>query len=278
MQPAPSFTHDSGWRAGLALGFRAAGRRTVLAERRRYGPLAVQRPFYPEGAVCHVYLLHPPGGMVGGDSLDIRLSLGEGAQALLTTPGAAKFYRSNGSLARQSQHFTVADGASLEWLPQENIFFPGTEARLDTSIALSGDARLAWWELHCLGRPVIGEAFDRGRIDSALSIERDGVPLVAERLRLDPGNRRRLALTAGLPVVGSLLFSHATATELETCRALLAQTASGQAAATLLDDILVLRYLGDSTETARRLFTAVWQRLRPALLGRSPEAPRIWAT
>jgi urease accessory protein len=278
MQPAPATIPDSGWQAGLELGFRATSRRTVLAERRRYGPLAVQRPFYPEGGVCHVYLLHPPGGMVGGDSLDIGVTLGEGAHALLTTPGAAKFYRSNGGLARQSQHFAVADGASLEWLPQENIFFPGTRARLETKIELVGDARLAWWEVHCLGRPVIDEAFDSGWLDSALCIERDGQPLVAERLRLDPQTRRRLSSTAGLPVVGSLLFSHATAAELDACRLLIAHSASDEAAATLLDDILVVRYLGDSTETARRLFTAVWQRLRPALLGHRPAPPRIWAT
>ncbi|MGB5651682.1 MAG: urease accessory protein UreD, partial [Sedimenticolaceae bacterium] len=87
----------------MRLGFRAGPDSTVLAERQRHGPLAVQRPFYPEGGVCHVYLLHPPGGVVGGDVLGIDVKLAQGAQALITTPGATKFYRSAGALARQTQ-------------------------------------------------------------------------------------------------------------------------------------------------------------------------------
>ena len=267
-----------GWQASLHLGFRPQARRTVLAERRRLGPLAVQRPFYPEGGICHVYLLHPPGGVVGGDTLDIDVHVRSGAQALVTTPGATKFYRSGGPRASQDQHLIVAPGASLEWLPQENIFFPGAQAMLQTNVELQGDARLALWEIHCLGRPTIDEVFESGRIDSRTAIVRDGVPLVLDRLRVSADNRSRLSLMAGLPVGGTLYLSHAGEDEVEACRDLLLVEGPDYAGATLIDDILVVRYLGRSTERARRLFNAVWQLLRPSTLGRTASVPRIWST
>ena len=269
---------SGGWQARLRLGFRVAAERTVLAERERQGPLAVQRPFYPEGAICHVYLLHPPGGVVGGDILAVDVAVADDAKALVTTPGATKFYRSGGARARQTQQIAVGPGATLEWLPQENIFFPGAEAHLETRIDLQGDARLALWEIHCLGRPVIEEAFDSGQVDSRLTISRDNRPLLVDRLRVDSENRVRLSLLAGRAVSGTLVITGAGAGEVRACRDLLAGGGTDDAAATLLEDLLVVRYLGNSTERARRLFTAVWQKLRPNTTGHPPHVPRIWAT
>jgi urease accessory protein len=267
-----------GWRAELSLGFRDAGHRTLLAERRHSGPLAVQRPFYPEGAVCHVYLLHPPGGVVGGDVLDIDVQLAQGTKALLTTPGAAKFYRSGGASARQSQRITVQSGATLEWLPQESIFFPGAKAVLQTQIALQGDARLALWEIQCLGRPAIDEDFDRGSIDNRLAVTRDGAPILLERLRIDADSRRRLSLMGGMPVAGIFLISGAGEAEVRACGDLFPVSGRDTIGATLIDDLLVVRYLGDSTERARRQFSVLWQTLRPRVFGRPASTPRIWAT
>lgn len=274
-QPSAS---KQGWQAHLRLGFEVREGRTVLAERDRHGPLAVQRPFYPEGDVCHVYLLHPPGGVVGGDSIDIQARLAAGSKALITTPGATKFYRSGGDTARQSQHLVVEDGAALEWLPQENIFFPGADVVLDTKVERRGDARIALSEIHCLGRPVIDDAFESGRIDSRLAIYHDGVPLISERLRVRPDNRCRLSLMAGMAVGGTLVISHATEAEADACRDLLFSNGTDNAGATLIEDLLVVRYLGNSTERAQELFRSIWQRVRPATMGREASPPRIWAT
>lgn len=269
---------NNGWQASLKLGFRVAGRRTVLAERQRRGPLGVQRAFYPEGPVCHVYLLHPPGGVVGGDSLTVDVTVAAEAHALITTPGATKFYRSAALTARQSQCLTVGADAVLEWLPQENIFFPGADVALATEVHLERGARLAMWEVHCLGRPVIDEGFDAGGLDSRLSVFRDGQPRLSERLRLSPENRQRRAQMAGFPVTATLLISHAGSIELDAARALLPIDESSHTAATLIDDFLLVRYLGASTEQARDAFSAVWQSLRPATIGREATLPRIWAT
>lgn len=267
---------DTGWSAELHLGFRARPGRTVLAERRRLGPLAVQRPFYPEGEVCHVYVLHPPGGVVGGDRLQIDADLTAGSQALVTTPGATKFYRSEAAIACQVQTLRIADGAALEWLPQENILFTGAQVAMQTRVELSGTARLALWEVHCLGRPANGESFDSGRLDAGLQIWRDGRPLLLERLRVDAASRLRPSLLNGHPVVATAVFTRADESHLRQLRTLI----DGQpaAAATLVEDLLVLRYLGGSTEDVRRLYSAARRLLRAALLQRPAVEPRIWNT
>ncbi|MGB1111427.1 MAG: urease accessory protein UreD, partial [Gammaproteobacteria bacterium] len=263
-----------GWQATLELGFQQRNNKTVLTHRKRQGPLSVQRPFYPEGSVCHVYLLHPPGGVVGGDQLNIDINVASG-QALITTPGATKFYRSNGALAEQRQSLRIADGASLEWMPQENIAFPGAHASLQSCIELEGSATIAAWEIQCLGRPTNQEAFDEGSLEFQLSLYRDGDPLILERLHVDPDSLKRASLLNGNPVTGNLLISGMTKTDLETARE---QLPDQHFAATLIEDILIVRYLGDSTEMARKVFTGCWTELRPRQLNRPAMKPRIWAT
>jgi len=276
MNPAVAEAVREGWQASLALGFEPRAGRTALVHRRQRGPLAVQRPFYPEGETCHLYLLHPPGGVVGGDRLDIAAETAAGAHALVTTPGATKFYLSAGSTAYQTQSLRVLAGAKLEWLPQENIYFPGALAELETKVSLDAGASFVGWEIQCLGRPVIQEAFTDGRAAFRLSVMRDGKPLLLERLQVFPGNLNGAAGLRGQPVSGTFLATPASRAELERVRALLTQTTV--AAATLLEDLLVVRYLGDSTERCRKLFSSIWAAIRPSVIGREPCLPRIWST
>jgi urease accessory protein len=255
------------------------GPRTVLARKRQFGPLTVQRAFYPEGPVCHLYLLHPPGGVVGGDLLELDLELTEAAQALVTTPGATKLYRSDGPLAEVRQRLRVDPGATLEWLPQETLWFAGARARADTRIELAPGASFLGWEIHCLGRPASAEAFHHGQADLALSLFRDGRPLLLERLRPDgPASLNAPAGLRGRPVTATLLATGADAAALDRVREILDQTPGPDAGATRLEDLLVVRCLGDQGEPVRRLLTAVWAALRPTLLGRAPCPPRIWST
>ena len=266
----------TGWHAQLELGFAPRAGRTALVHRMQRGPLAVQRPFYPEGDACHLYLLHPPGGVVGGDSLNIRSEVADGAHALVTTPGATKFYLSAGDTAQQTQTLRVAAGAGLEWLPQENIFFPGALTRLYTKIELSEGARFIGWEIQCLGLPVNAERFDSGQAEFQLHIERDERPLLLDRLTVTPERLNGKAGLRGLPVNATLLATPAEKAELEQVRELLLETPS--AGVTLIDNLLVVRYLGDSTEQCRNLFINIWAAIRTTVMGRPPCPPRIWST
>ncbi|WP_275097100.1 urease accessory protein UreD [Sedimenticola hydrogenitrophicus] len=273
---------STGWQAALRLGFRQIAGKTLLAERSRQGPLAVQRALYPEGDLCHVYLLHPPGGVAGGDQLRISTEVAPGATALVTTPGATKFYRSAGPWATQRQTLRVTDGC-LEWLPQENIIFPGARIELATTVQLEGNARFIGWEIHCLGRPVIDEVFDHGAALFRFSLFRDGLPLLHERLEVN--GQADLGASAGLrhhPVLGTLIATTgATAGDnglLDTIRAQLPESQRNRLGITEVDGLFIARYLGDSTETARALFSDIWKALRPAVVDRPPCVPRIWNT
>lgn len=267
-----------GWHAQLELGFQKKPIRTVLHKRRRQGPLAVQRPFYPENGVCHVYLLHPPGGVVGGDRLDIKLELERGSHALLTTPGATKFYLSAGETAIQQQVFNVADNAILEWLPQENIFFPGAIVKNSLRLNLLGSARAAVWEIQCLGRPAIKEVFDSGSLDSHWQVYRDNKPLLVERLRVSKDKLNVLSQLDSCPVAGTFIVSNADKKLIESLRDQVYSDNNGTMAMTLIEDLLIVRYLGNSTEQARRWFAEVWSKVRMPCLGSKAMVPRIWNT
>ncbi|HTE14393.1 MAG TPA: urease accessory protein UreD, partial [Burkholderiales bacterium] len=247
------------WRANLALDYQRRGERTVLAARRHDGPLVVQKALYPEGdAVCHSIIVHPPAGIVGGDSLEIDARIGAQGHALLTTPGAAKWYRSAGSWAQQRNAFVVDEDACLEWLPQETIVFDGALAQLETSVQLGKRARYIGWEVLCLGRAGSGERFERGQCVSRVSMLRDGKPIWLERGGIAAGGllMRSAAGLFGKTVCGTLLAvaENVDTVALGECRAITAK--SGDTAVTRLPGVMVARYLGDSSEAAKQYFAA----------------------
>lgn len=274
---APS-ADSAGWEAKLSLGFTQRGDKTILSHRKRKGPLVVQQPFSPDGRACHVYLVHPPGGVVGGDRLTTNVDAGVQTDVLITTPGATKFYRSGGGKAHQKQHLTVQNGASLQWLPLENIHFAGAQVKMQTSVDLNQSGRLVMWDIHCFGRPASDERFDSGAIDTAISIRRDGSILFNERQRTSAQNINARSLMAGRAVSGTLIASHVETEHVEECRKVLPAASGGLFGITRIEDLLLARYLGDSTEEARLGFTRVWTCLQTCVSGASDPVPRIWKT
>lgn len=264
-----------GWQARLELAFEARAGRTVLAHNRHRGPLVVQRPFHPEGAPCHVYLLHPPGGVVAGDDIALQAEVGAGAHALLTTPAAGKFYRSFGPSATLHQELQVEAGA-LEWLPQENIFYPGARAQVATTLRLASGARLIGWEISSFGLAARGEAFATGEVRQALDVHLDAKWLLSERQCFDAEAICARWGLAGRAAVGTLVAAPADATALAAVRAL--ELEEVEFGATLLEALLVCRARAARADRLRQGFVALWRALRPALLGREAVAPRVWAT
>jgi urease accessory protein len=240
--------------------------------------LRVQKHLYAEGPeVCQHIIVHPPGGIAGGDRLDISASVGRDAWAQITSPGAAKWYRAAGP-AYQTLELKVAAGATLEWLPQETIIFSAAQAELRTAIDLEGDARLFYWDVVALGRPASGERFDLGHFQAQLDIRRDGQLLWHERQRI-VGNDGLLDSPIGLdgqPVFATLLVTGEVDSELlEKCRSL---NNDVRGDLTQLPGLIVARCLASEALLARGWLIDLWRLLRPALLGREAVPPRIWST
>ena len=270
------------WQARLALDYTAHDGRSVLARREHDGPLAVQKPLYPEGnAVCHTVLLHPPGGIAGGDRIDIALTLEAGSHALITTPGAAKWYRSLGAVATQQVRCRVAAGAALEYLPQESILFDGCRGSSVLAVQLDESASFIGWDISVMGRPASGENYVSGVMQQRCEIEVNGQPGWFETARLSGGEAALNSPAAyrGCRVSGTLyaVGKKVSADPLAASRALALQCGA-LAGVTQLPDVFVARYLGNDVEAARAYFADVWALLRPDMLGLDAQPPRIWRT
>ncbi len=270
------------WEAKLALGYLRRGARTVLARRSHSGPLRVQRDLYPEGeGTCHTIVVHPPGGIAGGDALAVDATLGPDCAALLTTPGAGKWYRSDGEPASQRLSFDVGEGAVLEWLPRETIVFSGARADMETQVTLHEGAVYLGWEILCLGRAAAGERFVRGQVRQRTEIRQDGRPLWVERARFEGGDPLLDSPVglAGCTVSATLVAAgrDLPAELILECKRLQSGE-SGRAGVTRLPRLAAARYLGDSGEEAHDYFSRLWALLRPALKGCTAVKPRIWST
>lgn len=276
--PLPTALFTPSWHAELELAYARFGDCTRPVQRRHLGPLRVQKHLYAEGPeVCQHIIVHPPGGIAGGDRLNISARIEQDAWAQITSPGAAKWYRAAGP-AYQQLDLKIAVGATLEWLPQETIVYSAAQAELTTSIELEGDARLFYWDVVALGRPASGERFDLGHFQAHLDIRRDGRLLWHERQRIT-GNDGLLDSPIGLdgnPVFATLLVTGEIDAELlERCRSL-GHAVRGDL--TQLPGLLVARCLASEALLARAWLIDLWRLLRPALLGREAQPPRIWNT
>jgi urease accessory protein len=267
------------WEALLRLELRRGDDRTRLVPIERYGPLSVQRPFYPEAEVCHVYLLHPPGGVVGGDRLELQLDVKKDASAVLTTPGAGKFYLSAGARAAVHQQFDVAAGACLEFLPQENIYFAGAQVDIKTSLELEQGGCILFWEKHCFGRPANQEIFLSGSLVSQIDLRVAGQLLFTEKQRVDASELARSSGFRNHAVSGSFLVYAGTleAAALQQLQALQPEHGIGGISQPQ-PGLLIARFLGDNSRDIDDYFMKLWEMLRPQLLQREACRPRIWNT
>ena len=270
------------WQAEIALGFEHSEGRTRLLRRHQYGPLVVQRPFYPEkDGTCHVYLLHPPAGIVGGDRLHFRFDIGEGARCVLTTPGATKFYRSATQKGLQRNEIAVATGGVCEYLPQETILFDGARADIATRVTLANESTFVGWDFICLGRPAADEQFTTGTLSQRVEVVKNGETIWFERFQLagdSPLLQARYAY-AGQPIFGTMIYVGAmhegTA---ERIRESLGEKSSYVFSVSQLQHVIVCRYLGTQAEEGKKLFTQAWSVLRSTGQFKSACLPRIWAT
>ena len=272
------------WHAQLALNYTRRGGHTVL-QHSHEGPLRILKSLYPEGeGICHNVIVHPPGGLVGGDLLDIRVQVGEGAHALLGTPGATRFYASDAQPATQRVRLYLEPGARLEWLPLETIAYPGCDAVNDWQATLSPGAELIAWDVTALGLPAAGQPFDRGRLHQRLSLPGQWL----EQAHIDAADTRLLESPLGLAgqrCLGTLLLACGSPLPrdrrdalLEAVRSALPPAADGVhlAATCPHPQLLVLRALAPLVEPLMARLQQAWAALRPVAWGLPAPVPRIW--
>ncbi len=272
--------------ARLTLGFAREQDTTRLVQRIHHGPLRVQKPLYPEGsAICHAIIVHPPGGVVGGDQLALEAQVASGGHALLCTPGASKWYKANGHVSQQQITLQVAAAASLEWLPQESIFFDAANVRLQQTIDLAADASYIGWEILCFGRTASGERFASGQVRQATRILRSGKLIWFEQGEVQAGGMHNPLGLAGYTVCATLLAAGKSlnTAQLQDLRQAVGQVQqqapdAGEFGVSQSKNVLVARYMGHSSELARQIMLETWRHVRPALLGCAAQVPRIWNT
>lgn len=279
--PSQASAHGA-WQAHLRLGFAWHDGVSRLVERTHSGPLRVQKPLYPEGdAVCHAIIIHPPGGVVGGDQLAVDVTVDEGAHAFLTSPGAAKWYRANGHVSGQHIVLRAGSGASIEWLPQESIFFDQACVRLRHAVELAADATYIGCDIVCLGRSASGEIFNEGSIAQQVQVRRGGKLLWWEQGVLAAGGALMASpLGLGGHTVCATLIAVGTPVSPAVLAALrqIKVPAGAAFGATQMKSLVVVRLLCGDSEAARTIMLAAWQLLRPAMLGRDAVVPRSWNT
>lgn len=278
------------WAGSLWLNYRRdfvhGTARTVLHDRHD-GPLRVLASLYPEAnAVCHNVLVHPPGGLVGGDDLRIDVALAANTHALITTPGAARYYRSTGAPATQRLDATLAEGARLEWLPLETIAYSGCLGENRSRVKLAPGAEMIGWDVLALGLPASHQAFVRGRFTQCIELpgrwlERGAIDATDTRLLDSPLG------WAGQRVLGTLWFAAGGALPdrrrdelLDAARAVIDAHALRPTAGASAphDAIVVLRVLAARVEPMMNLLTAVWSAWRGAAWRLAACAPRVWRT
>ncbi len=282
---APLNSSPMTWNATLALDYTRQSEKTV-AHFRHSGPLRILQSLYPEGpGICHNVIVHPPGGLVGGDTLDLTFTAGSGAHGLVTTPGATRFYRSEGQLALQRTRLSLQEGARLEWLPLEAICHSGCLAENRLTMDLAPGAELLGWDITALGLPTANQPFERGSF--CQHIELPGVWL--ERARIDAADTLLLNSPLGLAgqrcmatlffVAGSKLERHRRQGALDCARAVIEQhPLCASAGATSPDgQIVVVRVLAPLVEPAMGLLKQVWQAWRTHLWQLPAALPRIWS-
>ena len=272
--------YGSGWTAALDLQFERAKDRSIVSRCRHNGPLRVQKPFYPEDGVCHVYLLHPPGGVVGGDELSVSVRAGKGSAALITTPGATRIYRSAGPLSTIKYQLNVEAGASLEWLPQDSILYGGSRLSQEMEVRVASGSRFCGWEITSMGRPASGDHYSTGEFDQGFQLYVDSIPVLMERQRWQAGQEVLEASwgLSGYPVLGTFYGFPADDDILSHLRLRLEDISAGEMAVTLVDEVLVVRALADDAVALRQVFADIWLSVREMINGFPPGSPRIWAT
>ena len=273
------------WHAELHLDYTARNGKTVVYHTHK-GPLRVLQSLYPEGdAICHNVLVHPPGGLVGGDTLDVSVALHANAQALITTPGATRFYRSDGPLARQHTRIALHDESRLQWLPLETICYDACRGENRLEATLAPGAEMLGWDITALGLPLAHLPFTQGEMLQHLEVpgvwlERGCIRGDDTRLLNSPtGMAGHRCMGVAFFVSGRPMDRTRRQQALDCARAAYDQHGlrAWTGATSPHPQVVVVRTLAPVVEPAVEVLRAVRAAWLKELWGQQPTLPRIWS-
>lgn len=161
---------------------------TTLAFSHQDPPLRVVRAFYRGDGSAMTHLHNVSGGLFGGDDLALKVDVGRGAEAQLTTTGATRVYRREigTAITRQQNEFIMSEDALLEYVPDAIIPFAGSSYRQDTIVRLSSNAGMFWWEILAPGREARNEVFAFERVEMQTNIAAGDEIVSIDRMKLEP--------------------------------------------------------------------------------------------
>lgn len=280
MQNASLSNH---WKGFLSFAFEFSAHRTVVKDKQHFGPLVVQRPYYQEFDCPIVLVIHPPGGIAGGDELLIQVRSKSHSKGIVSTPAATKFYRSNQKIAKQTQHVTMESESELEWLPQETLFFDQSYAENTLTFdLLSQESKLMAWDIVGLGRPAREEGYQTGFLKQTLQVKVEGKLCFKDRLELTPDNQY-LKEAPGLnahSLLGTMILFADTKRLDEVMQVLREQAWFSQPGLgiTSVNGLVVIRMVSRKLDAVKQVFYDIWTLSRPIVLNKQAVKPRIWNT
>jgi len=272
------------WLAKLSLSYERTSIGTVLKKSLHEGPLRVQKALFPEGNdICHSIIIHPPAGIAGGDVLEIDVFVGTECHTVLSTPSATKWYKSFNNPATQSIQFDLGASAKLDWLPQENLFFKGADAKVLTKLNLHSSSSFIGWDAAMLGRHASGEEWSKGHVHMRNQIYRDGKLLWIENGQINAEDMyyKSLPQIGSSPVFATLwaVGPACSRTLAESLSIMMPWTDSLRAGVTYLPQgVLLARAVSNDIELTRNWMINTWSTLRPLVHGVPAKSLRLWAS
>jgi urease accessory protein len=258
---------------------------TRIADLYQRDPCRALFPLSEPGDVMQAVMLTTSGGLTGGDRVAARIASGPRTRAFVTTQAAEKIYRSRGDDTLFSVDLSLGAGAWLEWLPQETILFEGARFRRETRIELAAEARLIAAEIVAFGRAARGERITAGHYIDRWRISREGRLVWADALTHTAAPEAALAHPAGFggaAVAATLVVAGPEAArQLDVARAALAaanRPGAPRVAATVVNDLLIARFIGNSAQQLRSDLAQLWCTLRQGMGNLPPRLPRTWYT
>ncbi len=225
-------------------------------------------------------LVNTAGGLVGGDRLMITVEARAGARLLVMAQAAEKLYGSAGADVRWDVTLKAEADAWLEWLPQETIAFDGARLRRRTRLDLARNAQCLAGEMLVLGRAAHDETFNHGLVRDGWEVRLDGRLVWADALHLE----QHIAQTLSTP--SGFCGAHSCATLVAKITDPLAGRDALRAinppenvtfGVTVIEGLLIARWLGVDVLALREHYGAVWRRLRRVAGGLQETLPRLWS-